>query len=766
MANDDPQSGRIRERFQAKFINNTPEKWTMYVMHLEPKELQPGESWLTRPIGKPGALPAWFSAKCKCTSGSGSLKGRWMYNPLLGLGWSHELRYWAWRHGLEFGDGIPRKMSFYDGGFSIMEATVVLEELFRVGMKDTIVGQVMASLAFFSVSETETSVDTRSGEDWLSAALEDPALAEPLAALKMLFQMSQTACPKVQALLEKILLNHDVLDAAVGIFRGASADTAADETAALQTRAAMGAMAVMTGEVAQDAELQQLQFGIMGALAPLMMDGSRLARLFKGIIAQLPVRLLSPILKKLASAVDPDIADRPVDIPRIERLGRQVGNCLLATELEAMMPCRPALSAATKHHPVMVVFAAASLMCEHAMTVDDFMRLGTAIGFHKREASMGLPLGRARGIPPEIKAYIKAALDGQSGVAKPRITVPQMARNPPDWALTFMQFLEFIEICQTTAKWDELLAKKKFLTMYDMDHAFVRPVTRGLSCSLALFMNQAAPLRSKIMLSHAWGEDVEETAEALETFCQEHRVPLDTPVWFCVFSIYQPGSDPGDPGPTINDQVILVPSPFQQVIRSDEVKTEGEMVVLHTTTAEVYDRLWCVHEIDEALVQNVRVRAACSGRYSLVQTVIRFVSEHDVYEPGVVDPDFTVFTANAECGSENDTRRIRHEVESKDGGYERLDRVITAFRKEMLKDTIEGWRKMQATESMMAGIVRCLRRLENPSRPGTIRRRTLEIVLQRLGLSHDISMLVDRFADGTDIFFEPFLKAVFDDVEK
>merc|ERR1711972_306180 len=119
--------------------------------------------------------------------------------------------------------------------------------------------------------------------------------------------------------------------------------------------------------------------------------------------------------------------------------------------------------------------------------------------------------------------------------------------------------------------------------------------------------------------------------------------------------------------------------------------TGDGMVVLHTSTAELYDRLWCVHEIDEALERGVVVRPACSARFSLAQSLMRAVAKSDGYMPGVAD--FMVRTKNAACGSVEDTVRIRTEIEAKNGGYDRLDKVINVFRNKMLEGDLDIWLK-------------------------------------------------------------------------
>ena len=87
-----------------------------------------------------------------------------------------------------------------------------------------------------------------------------------------------------------------------------------------------------------------------------------------------------------------------------------------------------------------------------------------------------------------------------------------------------------------------------------MNDDFVKPATRGTGCSYALLLNKEAPVQAELMISHAWGEDVEELEDAL---MRSHAmVSEQTPVWFCLLSIYQTGDEVGDPGPTIKSSLI------------------------------------------------------------------------------------------------------------------------------------------------------------------------------------------------------------------
>lgn len=72
----------------------------------------------------------------------------------------------------------------------------------------------------------------------------------------------------------------------------------------------------------------------------------------------------------------------------------------------------------------------------------------------------------------------------------------------------------------------------------------------------------------------------------------------------------------------------------------------------------------CVHEVDEALEAGLTVRG---------------IGDFAAY--GLGDAN----TAEATCGFPDDDRRIRSAIQSKQGGYQRLNVVITKFRQAMIK---------------------------------------------------------------------------------
>ena len=83
----------------------------------------------------------------------------------------------------------------------------------------------------------------------------------------------------------------------------------------------------------------------------------------------------------------------------------------------------------------------------------------------------------------------------------------------------------------------------------------------------------------------------------------------------------------------------------------------------------MYERLWCVHEVDEALTAEVRIHGLFD---TAAWSVARF--------RGVRKLD----TKSSQCSNKEDADRITQTIEAKEGGFGRLDGVIAAFRSTML----------------------------------------------------------------------------------
>merc|ERR1712048_1190174 len=169
---------------------------------------------------------------------------------------------------------------------------------------------------------------------------------------------------------------------------------------------------------------------------------------------------------------------------------------------------------------------------------------------------------------------------------------------------------QFIGSCKASSIWKDLCdtegfgGKKGYVNGYELCDHFVKPYTRGFGSGVSLMLNPVEPRPADLMLSHSWAEHIEQVQVALLGF---EGLTLDTVFWFCIFANYQCGDEVGDVGPTVQEQ--LDNDPFGRVIQSAGLKG---MLVVQTSTGDVYERLWCVYEIDEAVRNGVQTESVTS----------------------------------------------------------------------------------------------------------------------------------------------------------
>lgn len=247
--------------------------------------------------------------------------------------------------------------------------------------------------------------------------------------------------------------------------------------------------------------------------------------------------------------------------------------------------------------------------------------------------------------------------------------------DPKNWGMTLRQWTAFIMGCMVCSDaWAELLADTdrkdtsfEYVNLYQICNKFVKPWTRNLGNSIALLLNAEKPLKAEVMISHAWGEDIVQTVVAVLGRASISGISLETPVWFCTFAQYQPGDMEGDCGPGVAAQLAM--DPFKKVI---EDNPRYGMLVIHTSVAELYGRLWCVYEVNASQDHNVLTSAAPSMLY--------FMQCYTRGEEGESPEDIcAVSSQEATCWSPEDEKMIKQKIE--EGiGYEALNDKIFNFR--------------------------------------------------------------------------------------
>jgi hypothetical protein len=286
----------------------------------------------------------------------------------------------------------------------------------------------------------------------------------------------------------------------------------------------------------------------------------------------------------------------------------------------------------------------------------------------------------------KIKSEIELMADSERPAWLPLEGTGMRNLEPVRWSMSIAQWIFFIRWCTTTKTWELLVNSKTPYTvnMHDIVTYFVKPWTAGTGCSIALLMNsknECPPRKVELMISHAWSGSVFETYNSLQYIVNHGKVPVDTPLFFCALCLYQP-EDKCAKGLSIQEQLIL--KPFAKIIES---KPSFGMWVVHTTMQEVYTRMWTVHEVDEAIIAQCPIQGAF---------------DFYVFKPNDLLTSSVVRCEEAECLPED--KAMLTELINSRGGFERLDAVITKFRRTM-KTSFETFlsQNRQTEEGKMIG---------------------------------------------------------------
>ena len=89
-------------------------------------------------------------------------------------------------------------------------------------------------------------------------------------------------------------------------------------------------------------------------------------------------------------------------------------------------------------------------------------------------------------------------------------------------------------------------------------------------------------------------EDEQQFQNALRRGLENHNLEEETAIWVCTLAIYQAHKD-GGRGPSIPEQLDLQTTPFECVINNLPPLPNcagGLMLAVHTTSQELYGRLW------------------------------------------------------------------------------------------------------------------------------------------------------------------------------
>lgn len=248
--------------------------------------------------------------------------------------------------------------------------------------------------------------------------------------------------------------------------------------------------------------------------------------------------------------------------------------------------------------------------------------------------------------------------------------------DPTKWSVTLKQWNRVINECKQNSRYNHIKTCKKpwenYVNMHDMNEHFVIPWSARSGCGLALLLNKQG-LDARLMCSHAWSENVDECQEAVNTTAKDQNLCAGLSMWFCTFAQYQPQDECG---PSIKEQLDL--EPFTKVIKSAGV---GKMIAIHTTAADLYSRLWCVLEMDEALSlsSDIEVVPAFSEEYleNAKEEYLMSFNTGSSHQQAAFSA-LGVNTSQARC-SPLDKLRLKEAI-SKHGGFQRIDEAVAKFR--------------------------------------------------------------------------------------
>ena len=211
------------------------------------------------------------------------------------------------------------------------------------------------------------------------------------------------------------------------------------------------------------------------------------------------------------------------------------------------------------------------------------------------------------------------------------------------------------------------------MSMYDVVTKIIKPKTAGTGMGYSLLLNQDNPLRAKVMISHAWGEDYD---QFLSTLAQGGT---EGPFWVCAMSLCQ-NNDVEDV--TIERQLGPSPQfgPFAIVL-----KQADSMTAIMTESCDIYTRLWCVYEIFTAISLGIPVNLD-----AFTETK-GYGGQTRKYTNVILDSaEKAIDTSQASCGHEGDKKMIYKEILKQAGGFELIDDVVMWVRIKALIDDLSS----------------------------------------------------------------------------
>lgn len=248
----------------------------------------------------------------------------------------------------------------------------------------------------------------------------------------------------------------------------------------------------------------------------------------------------------------------------------------------------------------------------------------------------------------------------------PNSGVGQVNVKPKCWSISLENWVNFVNECMITATWTCLAMAKGEgnVNMYDINTHFIKPWTMGTGCSVACLMDDhQGPV--DLMVSHAWSGSVLESLASIKTIMSMYFLPKETRIFFDTLCMYQ-AEDGAVGGLSIPEQLKM--KPFTTIIHQ---RPHHGMFVIHTTISEVYDRLWCVHEVDEAIEAGITMYGVFDPTSWTTESLKNIVTSFS--------------TISAECQGESDRVMLTDSIMYR-GDFNRVDSMVREVRRQSIKD--------------------------------------------------------------------------------
>lgn len=158
------------------------------------------------------------------------------------------------------------------------------------------------------------------------------------------------------------------------------------------------------------------------------------------------------------------------------------------------------------------------------------------------------------------------------------------------------------------------------VTLYDLMHNFIQPVTGGHQCSYVELVSSTEERQTPYYFcSHWWGENVLNFVACLEQHSFDRNLNEHTPYWVCAYAINQHN---------VSKEILQVDDPKMSPFYRAMHLTQGAVSILDKDSV-CFSRIWCAFEV--AIVMNdMKVQYPTDNVHALGYTYDIYSSRHDI----------------------------------------------------------------------------------------------------------------------------------------